>query len=207
MTEYEVRDITYESRMIIECIKETHERFGALTVTDILLGRDNNRIVKYGLDTCFTYGKLSGTPESEIRRMIDELVMTGYLETSGEEYPVIQTTGCAKGICSGKVNVTLKVPKKRPAAAACKKKKPAAAPAENEELFERLRRLRKKLADIQSVPAYVVFSDSTLRSMCALLPANIDQFGEVQGVGAEKKERYGDIFVMEINSYLKENGG
>ena len=71
----------------------------------------------------------------------------------------------------------------------------------NEELFERLRLLRNKLAAKQRVPAYIVFSDATLKQMCMHMPADDDEFLEVNGVGQAKLEKYGTAFLSEIKSY------
>ena len=72
------------------------------------------------------------------------------------------------------------------------------------ELFERLRVLRKRIADRMGKPPYGVFSDAALRDMCARLPRTDEEFLEVSGVGATKLTRYGDDFLAEINAYLKE---
>ena len=71
----------------------------------------------------------------------------------------------------------------------------------SEELFVRLRALRKRLADEAHVPPYVVFSDKTLRGMCTLLPSNEEEFLQVSGVGERKLERYGSSFLAEIAAF------
>ncbi len=76
--------------------------------------------------------------------------------------------------------------------------KKAAPTPEQEALFERLRALRKRIADATEVPPYVVFSDATLRDMCALMPTTEAELLEVKGVGAVKLERYGREFLTAI---------
>ena len=73
-------------------------------------------------------------------------------------------------------------------------------------LFDRLRRLRKKLADERSVPPYVVFSDGSLRLMARLRPQTLDQFATISGVGRRKLDEYGAAFTGEISSYCQEHG-
>jgi ATP-dependent DNA helicase RecQ len=73
----------------------------------------------------------------------------------------------------------------------------------NQELFEALRKLRKQIADEESVPAYVVFSDATLNDMVLVKPINVGQMKTVQGVGQVKLEKYGTIFLKEIQNYLR----
>ena len=92
----------------------------------------------------------------------------------------------------------MKAPKEKKA-----KKKPAQAETVNEELFSKLRELRKELAERGSVPAYVIFSDASLRDMCRILPKTLDEFETVSGVGSAKLQRYGELFVNEINDYLR----
>ena len=74
---------------------------------------------------------------------------------------------------------------------------------ENKELFEKLRELRKKIAQTLGVPPYVVFTDATLWDMCALLPKNYEELLRVSGVGVRKAERYGKKFLSVINEYYK----
>ena len=76
----------------------------------------------------------------------------------------------------------------------------------NPGLFDALRALRAKLAAAQSVPAYVVFSDATLRDMCARLPADADEMLEVSGVGQAKFAKYGEAFLGAIRDYTDKNG-
>jgi ATP-dependent DNA helicase RecQ len=75
-----------------------------------------------------------------------------------------------------------------------------------EMLFQRLRLLRKHLADEQSVPPYVVFADSTLRLMAQVQPQTLTQFGKLSGVGSHKLNQYGERFVAEIKAYCQEQG-
>jgi ATP-dependent DNA helicase RecQ len=76
--------------------------------------------------------------------------------------------------------------------------------AEVEILFERLRKLRKQVADAQSVPPYVVFADSSLRLMAQQQPQTLEAFGEISGVGTHKLTQYGDKFVSEIRAFCEE---
>ena len=76
----------------------------------------------------------------------------------------------------------------------------------NPELFEQLKKLRNRIATQQKVPAYIVFADVTLREMCQRLPQNRQELREITGVGQVKLERYGDAFLEEITSFLKEGG-
>ena len=71
--------------------------------------------------------------------------------------------------------------------------------SESQELFERLRQLRKKLADEQGFPPYIILSDQSLHELAAVKPKNIEQFGQIHGIGDFKKKKYGEVFLKEIN--------
>ena len=74
---------------------------------------------------------------------------------------------------------------------------------ENPELFEELRALRKRLADQQAIPAYIVLSDKTLHQLAIQRPTTLEEFGMVSGIGEYKKEKYGKDFVELINTFIK----
>jgi ATP-dependent DNA helicase RecQ len=75
----------------------------------------------------------------------------------------------------------------------------------DEILFERLRTLRKKLADERHVPAYIVFGDNTLRAMARYYPENVEQMEGIPGVGEKKRAEFGETFAAEIAEYLRTN--
>jgi ATP-dependent DNA helicase RecQ len=78
----------------------------------------------------------------------------------------------------------------------------ASAGLAEEELFELLRRLRKRLANKRGVPPYVVFSDRTLRELARVKPVTLAEMREVTGVGAAKLRDYGEEFIIRIEQYL-----
>nr|MBQ4317658.1 HRDC domain-containing protein [Clostridia bacterium] len=97
--------------------------------------------------------------------------------------------------------------KDRPEAKAKPKKRPLSP--ENAEydtvLYSKLRELRKQFADKASVPAYVVFTDATLREIAIQKPRNVDEFLDISGIGKQKAERYSGAFLNLINEYLSGN--
>lgn len=203
-TNFEEEDVTIEAQKIMSCIKRVGQRFGVKMIVDILRGSKNQRIMKSNLNNISTYGIMSNIPESRIRDIINFLVLQGYLEITNSEYPVVQLTQKAGEVLFDDFKINMKVQKHykdedKPAKAKTKAKQLNINI--NEELFERLRLLRSKIAQEQQVPAYIVFADAALRDMCIKMPKNSDEFIQVNGVGQVKLERYGKEFLEEINSF------
>ena len=193
----EETDITEDARKILACIQQSGERFGAAMLTEILRGGGNDRIYRYGLDALPVYGSLSRRTEQQIRAELRYLEGNEYVSTSQDEYRVLGLTGKAEEILRRGETLRMRLPKETQPAL---KKSKAAAPQGpvDTRLFERLKKLRAKIAGAQGVPAYVVFSDATLRGMCARLPRTRQELMEVSGVGAEKAARYGERFLAAI---------
>ncbi|MFA6003851.1 MAG: HRDC domain-containing protein, partial [Elusimicrobiota bacterium] len=126
------------------------------------------------------------------------------LEVVEGEYPLLRITEAGKALCRDEGEVRLAVPAPSQARGRKKSRKgaghpgvPAAWPADGE-LFERLRRLRRQLAEKLGVPPYVVFHDSALAEMAALKPKTLEAFRGVKGVGDRKSARYGAAFLEVI---------
>lgn len=208
-TNFEEADITIEVQKIISCIKRAGERFGVKMIVDILRGSKNQRIIANRMDKITTYGLMNSVPENKLRDIINFLVLSGYLEITNSDYPVIKVTQSGNEVLRSACSIHMKVQKhyrdnEKPTEKPTKSHLKIFCTDVNEELFERLRQLRNKLAANQRVPAYIVFSDATLKQMCMHMPADDDEFLEVNGVGQAKLEKYGAAFLSEIKAY---NGG
>jgi ATP-dependent DNA helicase RecQ len=200
-TNFEEKDITIEAQMIMSCIKRTGERFGARMIIDILRGSKNQRVVRSGFDNISTYGLMSGVPENAIRDIINYLLLQEYLVVTNDEYPIIQLKQKARDILFGNCSISMKVQKYYKDESRADKTKSKTDKSDNnidEELFEKLRSLRSKIAKEQKMPAYIVFSDAALKDMCLRKPRSREEFLQVNGVGLVKLERYGDAFLEEI---------
>lgn len=201
-TNFEEEDVTIEAQKIMSCIKRVNQRFGVKMIVDILRGSKNQRIIKSNLNNISTYGIMSNVSKSKIRDIINFLVLQGYLKITNSEYPVVQLTQKASEALFGDCKINMKVQKHyKDEDKLTKAKSKKLNTSINEELFERLRLLRSKIAKEQQVPAYIVFADAALRDMCVKMPKNNDEFLQVNGVGQVKLERYGKAFLEEINSF------
>lgn len=198
LTEFETVDITVDAQKILSCMIRTGQRFGAKMVCDILRGSENKKLLSFGLQKQSTYALLKDLTEKEVRERIDFLIAEGYIDAVGEEYPVLRVSKKAKDILYNGLELNMKVPKK-------KKHKALSTGIQtaNEDLFTVLRELRTEIAKEEKVPAYVIFSNSTLLSMCEKKPTTEAELLEVSGVGEAKLKRYGKQFLAAIQDYAQ----
>ena len=132
-----------------------------------------------------------------MRTFIQELILLEYLEQTQDQYPVLRLSAKSANILKKKQQVMLYLPAVR------KEKKLKKDYGENPELFEKLRVLRKKLADEQNVPPYIIFSDVALKEMASSLPQTSEDFAQIKGVGKQKLTLYADQFLTEIKPFVK----
>ncbi|SDY21092.1 DNA helicase RecQ [Eubacterium barkeri] len=202
--EKETLDMTVPAQKIFSCIIRTGSRFGAKMVIDVLRGSKSKRLSDLGFDTLSTYGIMAEDSENRLRQIIRSLTGLGYIVVEEGQFPVLRLSQRARPILKGTESLTLTLPVERQISRAKDRKKgkgKGSTHALHPELFESLRDLRNQLAEEQSVPAYVIFSNATLTDMCAVLPTTTEAFLSVSGVGQVKCERYGDAFMAAIRDW------
>lgn len=195
-------DITRDAQIVMSAIFRTEQRFGIGHIVDVVTGADTKRIRTLGHEKIKTYGAGKDKDKNHWRFIIDELIVQNAVKQEGDPYPVLKLTQKGSNILYSKEQI-----------AAIKredKKERGRARRDGFEdydqaLFEKLRILRKKIADNEGVPPFVVFSDKTLHEMCRYYPAALPDIRKISGVGDVKLERYGYGFVQEIKRYLSEN--
>jgi len=203
----ETYDATEDARKALSCVYRVGQRFGAGHVADVLRGAENDRIRRLGHDRLSTFGLMAATSREAVLALLRQLVHLGYLEQDLANYSVLRLTPRAKPLLAGREELILARPRIKPRPAKKTKAARAGAPDYDEALFEKLRRLRKRLADEAGVPPYVIFGDATLAEMAADLPADRDALLGVSGVGKHKLERYGDAFLGIILEHARNPGG
>ncbi|MEG1913095.1 MAG: HRDC domain-containing protein, partial [Cloacibacillus sp.] len=129
------------------------------------------------------------------------LVAEDYLQTENGDFPVLAFTERTMPFLRNAAPLVMRRTEEKAAKEEKLKKHTKSAEVINSDLFEELRQLRKAIADEDSVPPYVVFSDRTLTAICDMLPSTDQDFLEVPGVGAAKLERYGDAFLTAVNDW------
>jgi len=190
----EKMDITTESLMIFSCIKRMGERFGKTIVAQVLKGSKNKRIHELGFSELTTYGLMKKYSEKEIINMLDFLVAEGFLGLSSGQYPVLRLERKATSVLKGDVQVFKK------------EKLKTRSITVNNELFERLRELRKIISQEEKIPPFIVFSDQTLRELSEKCPVDKITMLNIKGIAQTKFERYGERILEEIRSYLEVTG-
>lgn len=195
-------DITIEAQKIMSAVSRTGQRFGAGHIVDIVTGADTKRIRELKHNEIKTYGAGKDRDKRYWRTLVDELIAQEALKQEGDPYPVLNITNKGSEILFGREKITALIKEE------VKTKSPAEKGGEYDRtLFERLRSVRKRLADIQQVPPYIIFSDKTLQDMCRRFPSTLPEMKKISGVGDTKLERYGEDFIAEITRYLDENPG
>jgi len=201
----ETYDATEHAQMALSCVYRLRQSFGISHVVDVLRGSENEKILRFGHDQLSTYGIGAEVSRDHWQSLIRQLIHRGYLTQDIARYSVLKLTARAQPLLRGEESLVLarprtRVPSKKQRKAADRSARAAglAGLEVDEELFERLRALRKRLADAQRVPAYVIFSDATLAEMAARKPRTEAELLEVGGVGQTKLERYGAAFIEVI---------
>jgi ATP-dependent DNA helicase RecQ len=189
------------AQKILSCILRLGQRFGADYTTLVLIGSREQRILKLGHEKLSTYGILSDQTKKIVRDWLEQLVGQGCIKRTGE-FRVLNVTPRGWRVLKGEETPHLLKPVKT-AAALPKLSKAAKDSWEgvDKELFASLRQLRRTIAVGKNVPAFVVFSDATLREMARRQPATLENFMEVSGVGEKKCEQYGAEFLEAIRQY------
>ena len=191
------------AQKIVSGVVRLDQRFGGDYVSLHLVGSRDKRLLDNGHDQPSTYSILREYDRKAVRDWIEQLVSQGFLEKVGE-YRVVQVTPKGRELLRGGGSPRLLQPRKR------KSSSEASAEVRRENwdgvdrsLFERLREVRKELAEERGVPAYIVFGDATLRELARQKPTSIEDFQQVRGVGEKKLRDYGDIFVDHIRTHLQ----
>lgn len=198
LTTKETFDATIITQKILSCIYKTGQLYGAHHVAQVLMGMKTLKAAEKGHDLLSTFGLLAEFSLPEIKDFISELIHRGYIEESTDGYSSLRLAPSATAVLKGNEQVLLTKQEKKP----LKKQKKALPQSVDTLLFQKLRELRKRLADEAHVPPYVIFSDVTLQEMASYYPKTEEQFSEIKGVGAQKLARYGESFLKEIATHL-----
>ena len=198
-------DVTENARKALSCVYRVGQRFGMGHVIDVLRGSRKDRLIQLGHDRLSTYGIGEDQSQEYWGGLLHHLVYNGFLEQNVGNYSVLKLTEDAWPLLRGEQSLTMAEPRVKTEATPEKTSRKSGNIDYDPVLFEKLRTLRKKLADMAGVPPYVIFSDKSLAEMAAFLPVDPETFQLIQGVGAHKLERYGYEFIYEIRMFVNDS--
>lgn len=208
LREFETLDMTEAAKKVINCVYEAKGRYGKQIIIDTVAGAKTARLEEIGTVRYKSYGVLAGTNKNLLRRLIEQLVLEGYLRVG--DYQVLKL-GDISGLKNPEASVFVKITDedKQPEKTAKTKKKAKSVEtltSSGYKLFERLKKLRLEIAREESMPPYIIFSDKTLIDMAAKMPASKPEMLDVSGVGENKFAKYGERFLEVIEEYRREVG-
>ncbi|MEH2266333.1 DNA helicase RecQ [Nostoc sp.] len=197
-----MQDWTVEAMKFLSCVARCKERFGMLHIIDVLRGAKKDKILQYEHDKLSTYGIGKDRTLDEWRMLGRSLLHQGLIEQTSDGYSVLKLNASSWEVMRKQRTVSLAVTTVQKISWEQGSEKAEVA----EILLQKLRSLRKQLADEQSVPPYVIFHDSTLKLMVQVQPQNLAEFAKLSGVGSHKLAQYGEKFITEIRAYRQEKG-
>ena len=198
-------DGTLAAQKFLSCVYRIREKsdfgVGMNHIIEVLTGADTEKARKFGHHELSTYNIGGEHHRAEWGAIGRELVRLGFLFQNTEKFSTIEITDAGHAALKSRQKVTLT----KPVAPTEPQKHRAGEIACDEALFEKLRALRKQLADERGVPPYIVFSDVSLRQMARFYPASDVEFSRISGVGDKKLQEFGAAFLGEIAKHLQTN--
>ena len=186
-------DGSLAAQQALSTVYRTGQRFGAGHLIDVLLGKATERMKSLGHDQLKTFGLGNDFDDKRWRSVFRQLVATGLLRVDVTGYGALLLNETSRPVLRGEqpVHFRQEVEVEKRKTTKTRTKVPLDLPADRHELLEALRTLRRKLAEEQGVPSFVIFHDSTLMQLVTQRPQNRAQLAEISGIGAQKLDRYG----------------
>ena len=222
-----LEDWTIEAQKFLSCVARCQEKFGAGHIIDVLRGSQSDKVKKNNHDRLSTYGIGKDRTVQEWRNLGRSLLHQGLLDITTDGYAVLKlnplswevmrkqrTVQIAVSQPTVKHETTSEISHKTShknnytnhrLTQQSTQKLTGANRVDAEILLQKLKKLRKKLADSQAVPPYVIFADSTLKKFAIEQPRTLEEFGEISGVGKYKLSEYGNQFIEEIKNHRLDN--
>ncbi|MGL5272547.1 MAG: DNA helicase RecQ [Phocaeicola sp.] len=193
----------------LSAIARTQQSIGTRVLVDILKGSASQEVLSKGYDQLKTYAAGRDVPGRDWHDYLLQMLNLGYFEIAYNDNNHLKITESGSNVLFGKEKATLVVIKHEAFENKKEKKKkiqtsflPPTPKEENQSLFDELRLVRKKLADQQAIPAYIVLSDKVLQTIVEEKPTTVEAFGEINGIGDYKRDKYGREFVAAIREVL-----
>ena len=196
-------DATQDAQKIMSTIYRTEQIYGAGHVIDVIRGSKNTKISDRKHDALSVFGIGKDKPKDHWNSVLRQLLNLNYIFIKNWEYRSLGLNKKSLDILTGGAKLQLR--KQEFSVSTKKEKKETSRSKESnhgrDELFDALKRLRNKLAKEKHLPSYIVFNDKSLHDMCSILPRNEEEFLMVHGVGQNKLDNYGEVFLDLINDF------
>ncbi len=196
----ETWDATTAARKALSAMLRTGQRFGAGHLIDVLLGVATEKITRFGHDKLPTFGVGKELDRKAWGSVFRQLIVQGVIEVDHEAFGALKGGAGAPAVLRGEQQVHFRRDQAAALSATLKKKDQSALEPAAAALYEALRAERMRLAREQSVPAYVIFHDSTLLAIAAARPKDLQALGEIAGMGKSKLDRYGAVVLAAVNA-------
>ncbi|MDJ0658685.1 MAG: DNA helicase RecQ [Crocosphaera sp.] len=196
-----IEDWTIEAQKFLSCVARCQERFGMSHIIDVLRGSKKKKIERYGHHLLSTYGIGKERSVAEWKMLGRSLIHQGFVNETTDGFPILKLNKYSWEIFRNERKVEIAITESL-TSKALNDYNPRKA--ESDLLLDKLRQLRKHLADQNRIAPYVVFADSSLRLMAQIKPQTIDEFKKISGVTTYKAQQYGDSFVSVIREFCQE---
>ena len=193
-------DWTIEAQKFLSCVARCEQKFGMRHIIDVLRGSRSQKVTKYGHHLLSTHGIGKDKNLDDWKKLTRALLHQGLLAESDDGYRVLKLNKQSWEILRQKRTVILTVSKRSQSSS---EKVDSPRQMEAAILYDKLKVLRKQLADLQAVPPYVIFADTTLKVMAQVQPQNAAQLSQISGINPHKLEQYGEQFLELIGDFTQ----
>ncbi|MEH2480350.1 ATP-dependent DNA helicase RecQ [Nitrobacteraceae bacterium AZCC 2146] len=194
------------AQKFLSCAYRTGQRFGAMHLIDVLIGRLTDKIKQFGHDQLSVFGIGAELNEKQWRAVTRQLVALGYLQADSEAYGALKLTETARGVLKGETEVMLREETAGTGRAPRARSRrgdlapPRGADSGDPDLLAVLRAWRSEVARKRNVPAYVVLHDATMDGIATARPTTLAQLRGIPGIGDKKLEHYGDELIALVTA-------
>jgi len=202
-------DYTIAAQQFMSCVARTRERFGMAHVIDVLRGSRSQKVLQFRHEQLSTHGIGRDRSAEEWRYLAHQLVRRGYLLQDAAAFNALKISERGREVLFRGARVLMPSPVVKtaePSSGSSRRSGSDYGKPGHPELFERLRALRRRLAEEQQIPPFIIFSDVALIQIASDLPVDETAFRKVRGVGERKTAEYGQPFMAEVKRFVVETG-
>lgn len=197
LTPVSTYDGTTVAQKALSCVYRSGQRFGVNHLIDILLGKSTSKVTQFNHQSLSTFGIGGELTLAQWRSVFRQLCARGFIWIDHDQFGALKLSQKCRALLKGEDSIELrKDPEQRALRSGSKTQAPS-----NNTLWNRLREVRKAIADEQAIPPYMIFHDATLMELTATQPQTLDAMSHISGVGAAKLERYGQAFIDAISEF------